>query len=251
MKTYCLDLDGTMYRGTAIIESAKAFLDHCLEKNIPFIFLTNNAMRTQDENRIHMEKMGYTGIKNEMFYNSAMASCEFVRKNYEGNKVYYIGQSGLKEALLENGFEISEEHPDFVFVGLNKNANYHDYSKALSFLLGGAKLIGTNKDHILASPNGFEMGNGAILAMFEFASKQVSPDIAKPSPTMLELCMEHFHLKKEDIILVGDNLETDIRLGQNTGVETIFVQTGIHTKEDIDRLGIFPTRVVNTLEELI
>lgn len=251
MKTYCLDLDGTMYRGTAIIDSAKVFLDHCLKENIPFLFLTNNAMRTRAQNRIHMENMGYEGIEDYMFYNSAMASCEYVKKKYSGNKVYYIGQEGLREALLENGFEISEDKPDFVFIGLDKSCDYSDYSKALSFLLEGSTLIGTNKDRILVKPEGFEMGNGAIIAMFEYATGQVSPDIAKPSKNMLELCLEHFNLKKEDVIIVGDNLETDIRLGYENDVETIFVQTGMHTKKDIDRIGVYPTRIVNTLDELI
>ncbi|MFR3429425.1 MAG: hypothetical protein ACLTTH_04630 [Holdemanella porci] len=46
MKTLVFDLDGTMYRGTQIIESAHQFLDYCIQKDIPFIFLTNNSMRT-------------------------------------------------------------------------------------------------------------------------------------------------------------------------------------------------------------
>ncbi|MDO4465761.1 MAG: HAD-IIA family hydrolase [Bacillota bacterium] len=251
MKTYCFDLDGTMYRGNLIIESAKTFLDHCIQNGIPFIFLTNNAMRTRDENRIHMENVGYQNISADMFYNSAMASCEYVKKNFEGRKAYFIGQSGLEEALLENGFEITEKNPDYVFIGLDKNASYASYSKALSFLLEGAKLIGTNKDRILAKPEGFEIGNGAIIAMFEYATGQISPDIAKPSKQILELCLAHFNLTKEDIILVGDNLETDIRLGYENGVETIFVQTGIHKKEDIEKIGVFPTHIVDTLEDLL
>ena len=62
MKTLVFDLDGTMYRGTQIIESAHQFLDYCIQKDIPFIFLTNNSMRTPQENVKHMEEMGYTNI---------------------------------------------------------------------------------------------------------------------------------------------------------------------------------------------
>ena len=67
MKTLVFDLDGTMYRGTQIIESAHQFLDYCIQMDIPFIFLTNNSMRTPQENVKHMEEMGYTNIKPEMF----------------------------------------------------------------------------------------------------------------------------------------------------------------------------------------
>ena len=82
MKTLVLDLDGTMYRGTQIIESAHQFLDHCMKNNIPFIFLTNNSMRTPEENVKHILDMGYTDIKPSMFYNSAMAACQYVKKHF-------------------------------------------------------------------------------------------------------------------------------------------------------------------------
>ena len=71
MKTVVLDLDGTMYRGSQIIQSAKEFIDYCLENKIPFIFLTNNAMRTRAQNVKHMLDMGYSGISSEQFFNSA------------------------------------------------------------------------------------------------------------------------------------------------------------------------------------
>lgn len=53
------------------------------------------------------------------------------------------------------------------------------------------------------------------------------------------------------MILIGDNLETDILLGVRNQVETIFVTTGVHQREDIDRLGIHPTHIVDDLQELL
>ena len=219
MKTLVFDLDGTMYRGTQIIESAHQFLDYCIQKDIPFIFLTNNSMRTPQENVKHMEEMGYTNIKPEMFYNSAMAASQYVKKHYEGNKAYYIGKQGMKDALNQEGFIIDDENPDFVFIGLDKDATYASYSKALSLILNGAKIIGTNNDRILAKPGGFEVGNGSVVDMFEYAANQKSPRIGKPNRVILDLCLEYFGLKEDEIVLIGDNLETDIKLGYEQNIE--------------------------------
>lgn len=250
MKTLVFDLDGTMYRGTAIIESAKEYLDYCIENKIPFVFLTNNSMRTRQQNVEHMEKMGYTNICAEMFFNSAMAACIYA-KDMGLQSAYYIGQDGLKEAMEQSSIVYDDKNPDVVFVGLDKMASYQSYSKALKYLLQGAKLIGTNKDRILASPDGFEMGNGSIVTMFEYASSQTSPDIAKPSSLMLDLCLKHFHLKKEDIILIGDNLETDIKLGYDNGVQSVFVQSGVHTKNDIEKFKVYPTYTIEKMTDLL
>lgn len=250
MKSIVFDLDGTMYRGTEIIPGARKFLEACQEEQIPVYFLTNNSMRTPKENAEHMEKMGYTGIRPEQFFNSAMASAMYAREHFEGNKAWYIGAGGMKEALETHGFEITEENPDFVFIGLDKKADYAKYSKALSFLLNGARLIGTNKDRILAKPGGFEVGNGSVVALFEYATGTKSPDIAKPSGVMLDLFLKHFQLNRDDVILVGDNLETDIALGYLNQVETVFVTTGVHSGPDIERLQIFPDHITEDLSLL-
>ena len=179
-KTYFIDLDGTMYRGSQIIEGAKEFIDTLTKRGERFVFLTNNAKRTKRQNVEHMEQMGFTGIREEHFFTSSMAAARYAAAHYEGRNVWYIGQDGLREALEDNGFTVTEQDVDLVFVGLDNTGTYEKYSKALDFLLKGAKLIGTNNDRLLAQPGGFAVGNGSIVAMFEYASGQVSPKIGKP-----------------------------------------------------------------------
>lgn len=249
MKTLIFDLDGTMYRGSAIIESAKQFIDVCIERGIPYLFLTNNSTRTQLQNAQHMWDMGYQGIEPEMFFNSAMASAAYVADHYSQRKASFIGEKGMEQALIDYGFTITEDQPDFVFIGLRKDATYKDYARPLTHLLNGAKLIGTNMDRIFPNPSGFSIGNGSIVTMFEYASNQKSPNIGKPNAPILDYCLAHYQLKKEDVILIGDNLETDILLGLNNGVKTVFVEGGVHTKEDIERLNIVPDLCVENLME--
>ena len=248
MKTYLIDLDGTMYRGDNNIEGAKEFIDDCLENNIPFYFLTNNATRTLRQNVEHMEKLGFSGIKEEHFFTSSMAAAKSMAKlGY--TKAQYIGMDGLYEALLNNGFEICED-AECLFVGLDKGGSYEKYSHALQYLLHGAVLVGTNDDRLLAHGDTFHVGNGSIVRMFEYASGQTSFKIGKPSSTILLEALDYYHLNKEDCIIVGDNLETDIALGVNENVETVFVTTGVHQVEDIKRLNIYPTTIVSSLNEL-
>ena len=191
-KTYFIDLDGTMYRGSQIIEGAKEFIDTLTKRGERFVFLTNNAKRTKRQNVEHMEQMGFTGIREEHFFTSSMAAARYAAAHYEGRNVWYIGQDGLREALEDNGFTVTEQDVDLVFVGLDNTGTYEKYSKALDFLLKGAKLIGTNNDRLLAQPGGFAVGNGSIVAMFEYASGQVSPKIGKPHAPILEEALKYF-----------------------------------------------------------
>lgn len=251
-KLYLLDLDGTMYRGTSIQDGAKEFLDHLHKNRIPYLFLTNNSKRTRAQNVAHMEAMGYTDIQPEDFFTSAMAASIYARKTYTKRKAWYIGEDGLQEALMEQGFTIvTDEQPELVFVGLDQHADYAKYSQAIQYLVNGAILIGTNDDRLLAQPNGFAVGNGAIVHMMEYASSQKSPRIGKPNAPILEECLELLGKQKDDVILVGDNLETDIQLGVAHGVETILVEGGVHTRKDCERLGIYPDHIISSLRSLI
>ena len=250
-KTYLIDLDGTMYCGNTLIEGAKVFIDWLLEKEIPFLFLTNNATRTARQNVEHMEKLGFQGIKEEHFFTSAMASARYVAKQSPLRKAFVIGMDGLKEALEKEGFTIVDRGADFVFVGLDKQADYRRYSDALGELLRGATLIGTNLYRIIATSEGFDVGNGSVVTMLEYASGQTSPRIGKPYAPILDLALEAFDLSKEYAVLIGDNLETDIRLGYEQKVETVFVTTGVHHEPDMERLHIYADRVVDDLRELI
>lgn len=251
MKTYLIDLDGTMYRGSQIIEGAKEFIDDLLAKNEPFYFLTNNAKRTLKQNVEHMEKLGFTGIKPDHFYTSAMGAAAYVAKTSPLREAWYIGEDGLKEALENEGFHINENKADFVFIGLDIKADYDKYCKALGMILNGAQLIGTNTDRLLAKPGGFNVGNGSIVHMFEYATGQKSPQLGKPYAPILESCLSHIHKDKDEVIILGDNLETDILLGTTNGVETLMVTSGVHKKSDVDKLKIYPDRIIDDLRELI
>lgn len=249
MKTYLIDLDGTMYRGNSNIDGAKEFIDDCLKNNIPFCFLTNNASRTLKQNVEHMEKLGFEGIEEKHFFTSSMAAARAMRKKGY-TKAQMIGMDGLSEALKNSGFEISDE-PQCLFVGLDKQGSYEKYSQALQYLLKGAVLVGTNDDRLLANGDTFNVGNGSIVRMFEYASGQTSMKIGKPSGTILYEALEYYGLSKEECIIIGDNLETDIALGVNEHVKTILVLSGVHHEEDIERLGIYPDRIIRRLDELV
>ena len=99
-KTLLLDLDGTMYRGDAVIPSAPLFIDALQKQQIPYYFLTNNAMRTHAQNRKKMEAMGFQGLRDAQYFTGAMAAAAYVRHETQLQRVFYIGEEGMREALL-------------------------------------------------------------------------------------------------------------------------------------------------------
>ncbi len=244
-KCYMIDLDGTMYWGVKPIPGAKEWIDSLIRNKIPFLFLTNNASRTPEEACAHMLKMGFRGVTPAHFYTSAMAAADAISLlTPHKKKAYYIGENGMRNALLDNGFIITSNQPDYLFVGLDRGATYSDYSHALKILIEGATLVATNDDRMLLTESGPSIGNGSVVAMFEYASSTKAIKIGKPHSPIIEGALRKMMVAKEDVIILGDNLETDILCGNNAGIDTILVTTGVHTMEDCHRLQIFPTYIM-------
>lgn len=251
-KFYMIDLDGTIMKGTQRIEGAKEWIDYLLREEISFLFLTNNASRTPHQACEHLLNIGFEGIKPEHFYTSAMAAAHRIAKDYPNKKeAYYIGELGLKQALIENGFNINPEEADFLFIGLDRQADFKDYSCALRTVKENTLLVATNDDRVLITEQGVNIGNGSVVAMFEYATNRKAIKIGKPYAPIVEGALRYAQVHRSDVLIVGDNLETDILCGIENDIESLLVTTGVHNMEDCKLLNIYPTYIVDNLKGLI
>ncbi len=249
---YLIDLDGTMYRGTQIIEGAKIWIDWLLEHDVPFLFLTNNSGRTPVQAAQHMLNIGYQGIEPRHFYTSAMAASDtMIRRFPEKKRALMIGADGLQEALENNGYQLVDHDADLVFVGLDKQGNWQKYSQALREVLKGAILVGTNNDRILLSEEGANCGNGSVVALMEYASSREAVKIGKPYEAIVTGALRQLGMSREEVVIVGDNMETDILCGVNTGIKTILVTTGVHTRQQAMAYPFAADHIIEDLRELI
>lgn len=250
-RTWLIDLDGTMYKGNQNIEGAREWIALLQKEKAEYLFVTNNATRTRLQNKEHMLKLGFTNIHERDFFTSAMASAGYIARHFDQRRAAYLGEAGMEEALLANNFQICEHRADFLFVGLQKQADYMDYSHALNILLGGAKLVGTNSDRRLPDGDHYLIGNGAVVEMLGYASDQIPLTIGKPNSSMMEEVLLYLGKAKSECIVLGDNLETDIAFGMKNGMDTIFVSSGVHTLEDAKKRQIKPYMQVYDLYELM
>lgn len=246
---YLLDLDGTIYRGKAIIPAGKRFVERLQAAKIPHLFVTNNSTKKPEvvQQRLAQE----FGIETtaEHIYTASLATVDYLRATGRGNKVYAIGEAGLVDVLLEAGFEWSEEEPDFVVIGLDSEVSYAKLKSATLAIQRGALFIGTNPDKNLPTDEGLLPGAGAFLALIETATKKKPIIIGKPYAPIMEKAVARIGLTKEQVVMVGDNYETDIQAGIQNGLDTLLVLSGYTRPEEVPHLPVAPTHVVQSLDE--
>lgn len=247
---YMIDLDGTMYRGKEPIPAAKKFIKSLQAQNIPFLFVTNNSTRTPQKIVENLANNFDIHVSTANVYTSALATADYLADlDPDKRQVYVIGELGLKLALLNRGFQFNEDDPDYVVMGLDYDLTYHKLELATLAVRKGAKLIGTNPDSNLPSEHGMIPSTGALVASVEYATQQKAVFVGKPETIIMEKALKKLGLNKGEVVMVGDNYNTDIMAGINFGIDTLIVYTGLSTPTDIAKVKRKPTHAVNSLTD--
>lgn len=248
---FVLDLDGTMYRGTEKIEEAPLFVQRLIEKGQEHIFLTNNSTKTPADVIAHLARFGIPATERQI-YTSSLAAAHYVQSQKRRANVYAIGEQGLIEALRQTDCRLLEReedmvHCDFVVQGLDRQITYEKLALATLAVRNGAAFISTNCDKAVPTERGLLPGNGALTSVIATATGKEPLFIGKPEILMMDQILDERGLEKQDVLMIGDNYETDILTGIRAGVDTALVFTGFTKKEDIASVAHVPTYQWDTL----
>lgn len=248
MKRFCFDLDGTVYRGKTGIPSAVAFIKSLQQQgNEPF-YVTNNSSKTREQLQQLLRDIGIDAPLSHI-YSSALSTAKYVAQHFE--KVRVIGSDGIKTALFEEGVTVSDDQDvDVLVMGMDRTIDYTKLAEASLVVQRGAKLIGTNQDIRFPMEEGFVPGNGSFVHLIANVANVEPIFIGKPSPVMLELIASEHRLSQQEMVMVGDNYDTDIMCGINYGCTTVHVDTGVTPSEIVRTKAQQPNYIVENLLKL-
>ena len=246
---FLIDMDGVVYRGPELIPGADRFVRNLRERDIPFLFLTNNSQRARRDVVARLVRMGLD-VEEEHVFTSAMATARFLAQQKPGGTAYVIGEGGLLTALHQYGYAVVDHDPDYVVVGEGRTFNLEMVEAAVRMILGGAKLIATNLDPNCPTQNGLRPGCGALVAMLETATGVKAFSVGKPSPVMMRAARKELGLSTDETTMIGDPMETDILGGVQLGFHTVLVLSGGTRADDLPRYAYRPEVVTESLGEL-
>lgn len=247
---YLIDMDGVIYRGSEAIPGAAEFIRSLQEDDIPYLFLTNNSACTPRDVVVKLRKFEIESTVDHV-YTSALATAEFVQRQRPNGTAFVIGEGGLLAALNEVHYAISRDHPDYVIVGEGRVLNFEMAEHAHRCIDEGAHLISTNSDTWCPTDSGPRPGCGAIVAMIESATGRKAYHVGKPNPFMMRAARKKIGLATDEVIMVGDTMDTDIRGATDLGFRSVLVLTGSTTSADLRNYPFSPTEIVSSIGDLI
>ncbi len=257
------DLDGTVYLGESVLPGAIEFIHALRRRDIKTLFVSNKPLYPR---KVYAEKLTRLGIPTpeDEVLTSAYVLGQYLIKHNSQLTYYVVGEENLREELRQYGLTVIDELPnqdpkevinptgiEAVIVAFDRTVDYRKLNTAFQALKQGARFFATNSDKVCPMPNGALPDAGAIIAYLEhITGRKVELLAGKPSPLITQVALEKLNVSPHHCIMVGDRLETDIRLGNQSGMRTVLVLSGITTQAMISESVDQPEWVVNNLAEL-
>ena len=243
-------MDGVIYHGNKLLPGVIDFLAWLEESGKKYLFLTNSSERTPKELQEKLKRLGLT-VGEDHFYTSALATASFLSNQKPNGSAYIIGDAGLIHALYSVNYTFNNVNPDYVVVGETHSYNFEKIEVALNLVMRGAKLIGTNSDVSGPIEVGITPSTKALIAPIEIASGKKAYYVGKPNPLMMRSALKRLGVRREDAIVIGDRMDTDIRCGLESEIDTLLVLSGITSREEIDNFPYCPHYVLNGIADLV
>ena len=242
MKLFLFDMDGTIYNENDLIDGTLLLLKYIVDSGGKFVFVTNNSSKSVVS---YIDKLRYMGIiaTRDNIFTSTLATIMYVRQTYAINKLYCMGTALFQEELLEAGFEVTtsvDPSAEAIVVGFDTELTSQKLRNTCEMLQYDIPFIATHPDLTCPVSFGFIPDCGAVCQMLTHATGRVPLYIGKPSKMMITYPMELYGYTKDETVVIGDRLYTDIAAGLNANVATVCVLTGEATPKDIETTEFRP-----------
>lgn len=246
---------GVVWRGDSVVPGVPATLDALRAAGKRLVFVTNNSTKSRAGYLSKFTSLGLT-VSAEEIYSSSYAAAAYLKSiDFPADKkVYVVGEAGILEELdnvgikhcggpadagktvdLAPGYALPHDADvGAVVVGFDRHINYHKIQTAALCISEnpGCHFIATNTDARTHLTDAQEWaGNGAMVGAIKGATKQEPTVVGKPAEFMLADIANKFGLKRSQICMVGDRLDTDILFGADGGLTTMLVLSGVTTEE--------------------
>ena len=250
IKSWLMDMDGVLVSEEHAIPGAAEFLTRLRETGTPFLVLTNNSIYTRRDLAARLRTSGID-VPEDSIWTSALATARFLEDQRPGGTAFVIGETGLTTALHQSGYTMTERDPDYVVLGETRTYSFERITQAIRLVAAGSRFIATNPDNVGPTPEGPLPATGSVAALISHATGVDPYFVGKPNPLMMRSALNAIDAHSETTAMIGDRMDTDIVAGLEAGLEAVLVLTGVTSQQQAERFPYRPSRVVDSVADLV
>ncbi|HML22382.1 MAG TPA: HAD-IIA family hydrolase [Aggregatilinea sp.] len=260
---FVFDLDGTVYLGDRALPGAVETIATLRAQGRRVLFVSNKPLEPRQNYAAKLTRLGIPTGADDVITSGYVLGYHLARE-YPTLRYYVVGEQALLDELRGHGLDIAGEFDaqnpkeviqpdgiDAVVIAFDRTLDYRKLNTAYQALLNGARFFATNADKMCPMPGGGIPDAGATIAALEhITGRQLELLAGKPSLLIMQVALDRLGLTADRCMMIGDRLETDMRMGQQAGMVTAAVMTGASTREDVARMERPPDLVLDGIKDL-
>ena len=245
-----MDLDGTILRGEQLLPGAREACARLGEQGHPILFATN-TVGTSTSVAAFLTRLGLP-TSSEQVVTPVIVLKRYLAEHVPHATVYAIGEPPLLQELAAD-FRLSEDpgEIDVVVASSDPTFDFHKLTIAFDALRQGARFLATNTDPTWPIAGRVVPDAGAIIGALEGCTqRKVEAVMGKPSLHIAKTALDLLGREPKEAWMVGDSLVTDIAMGQQAGMRTVVVLTGVTSRADLATSAVQPDHVIERISDL-
>jgi len=247
-----LDLDGVVYVGDSAVAGAADVVDRLARDGIPFRFLTNTSSRPRASIAEKLSGMGIHASDDDIL-TPAVAAMSWLRNHSPGRPALFVpAATGSEFAELDPLPEDAEEGAGAVVVGdLGEAWDFATVNRAFRLLMSEPRptLIALGLTRYWRADDGLRLDAGAFVRALEYAAGTTAVVMGKPDQAFYETAVDGLGLTADEVVMVGDDIRTDVEGAQRSGLTGVLVRTGKFTAADLEG-DVTPDAVLDSIADL-
>lgn len=245
-KLICFDLDGTLYLDGVPYPGAVELIQKLRASDLEYCFVTNNSSISPPD---YCEKLRRIGFPLEPV--NVISSCEaaalMLKTLGVGPEIYILGTAKFRRWMAGQGFEHSFADAKALLIAFDKELTYEKLHEATQLVLKGVPVYATHPDCVCPP----DLPDAGMLIEYFKAAKPgvVLQAIAgKPHHWLCDCLSARFGLRPEEMVMVGDRVETDMRFAVNNGMRSMMTLNG---KQQPPLGNLRPTVIVPHIAQML
>ncbi len=245
---WLLDMDGTLWMGEHAILGAQELIALLNQNVVPYMLFTNNSSHACEEYSQKAQRLGFE-VHKEQILTSSLATIMQLKKD-QISRIFLLAPQAVKQEFESHGLILNDSCPEAVVLAFDTELTYSRLCQAHDFLLQGLPWYATHPDWVCPVEGGSQPDCGSMIALLEASSGRKPKIIGKPYAPMAEMAAARLGKTKEQLVIVGDRLYTDMRMGKEQGMNTILVLSGETLREEAENSEWKPDKIVSSVGDL-
>lgn len=224
------DLSGVLYIDNSVLPGALESIEQLNKSGIPIRYVTNTTRNPKKAILKKLKDMGFDISADDLFTAPIAVHHYLIANNLSP---FLLIHPDLKQDFAD----LVNANPNAVVIGdAAEGFSYESLNQAFRILMDGALLIAMGKNQYFKTMNKLSLDMGPFVAALEFAANTESIIIGKPAKAFFETAVNSLGYQASNVVMVGDDVKSDVIGGLESGLQGILVRTGKYQAGDEEQL---------------